>query len=55
MMLSLLENDIEIIDPIEEFRAASNDKLVVNWANDFHTADGGRMIAAQHQLAPTAL
>ena len=47
MLLSLLENDIEIIDPIEEYRAASQDKLVVNWANDFHTGDGGRLIAAK--------
>ena len=47
MLISMLENDIEVIDPIEEFRAHSKDKLLVKWANDFHTGDGGRMIAAK--------
>ena len=47
MLLELLENDVEIIDPIEEFRAASKDELVVKWPNDFHTGDGGRMITAK--------
>ncbi len=47
MLLELLENDIEVIDPLEEFRAQSNADLIVNWPNDFHTGDGGRLIAAQ--------
>ncbi len=46
MLLQLLEADIEVIDPLEEFRAASKDNLLVNFANDFHTGDGGRIIAA---------
>ena len=30
MLLEFLENDVEIIDPIEEFRAHSKDELVSN-------------------------
>ena len=47
MLLQFLENDIEIIDPIEEYRKQSKADLVVNWPNDFHTASGGRLIAAK--------
>ena len=47
MLLQLLENDVEIIDPIEEYRAHSSDDLVIKWPNDFHTGSGGRLIAAQ--------
>ena len=47
MLLQLLEHDVEIIDPIEAFRAHSTDDLVIKWPNDFHTGDGGRLIAAK--------
>ena len=46
MILEMLEADLEIIEPLEAWRAASKEKLVIKWPNDFHTADGGRMIAA---------
>ena len=35
MLLTMLENDIEIIDPIEQFRA-KGDKLLIKWANDLY-------------------
>jgi len=47
MMLTLLENDIEVIDPLTEYRKQAGHPLVINWPNDFHTADGGRLIAAR--------
>ena len=46
MMIELLENDIEIVDTTEEFRAAAEDDVLVSWANDFHTGSRGRQIAA---------
>ncbi len=45
MMLQMLEADLEVIDPLTEWRKASKDKMVIKWPNDFHTASGGRMIA----------
>ena len=37
MMIELLENDIEVVDTVEEFRAAAEDEVLVSWANDFST------------------
>ena len=49
MMLQMLEADLEVIDSLSEWRrlADSDPKLLIKWANDFHTASGGRQVAAQ--------
>ena len=46
MMIELLENDIEVVDTVEAFRASAEDDVLVSWANDFHTGSRGRQIAA---------
>ncbi len=47
MLLQLIENDIEVIDPIEHFRREAENPYLINWVNDFHTASHGREIAAK--------
>ncbi len=47
MLLTFLENDIEIVDILDEFRKAANGEIPVHWPNDPHTASMGRKIAAE--------
>ena len=44
MTLQLLENDIEVIDTVEEFRAAAGGDVPVTWINEPHTGSEGRKI-----------
>jgi hypothetical protein len=46
MLLQMLEAGLEVIDPLDEFRAEANNPILINWVNDFHTASRGRQIAA---------
>ena len=47
MVIQLLENDIEVIDTVTEFRQAAGSEVQLAWPNDFHTASLGRQIAAK--------
>lgn len=47
MLLTFLENDIEVVDMLDEFREAANDEIPVHWPNDPHTGSVGRRIAAE--------
>ena len=47
MMIQMLENDLEIVDSVDEFRAEAENNLLVSWANDFHTGSLGRQLAAK--------
>lgn len=47
MLLTFLENDIEVVDVLYEFRKAANADIPVHWPNDPHTASVGRKIAAE--------
>ena len=47
MMVQLLEHDIEVIDTVDEFRAAASGKVPVVWKNDGHTGPEGRRIMGE--------
>lgn len=47
MMIQMLEHDLEIVDTIDEFRAAAENPVLVSWVNDYHTGSTGRAIAAR--------
>jgi hypothetical protein len=47
MMLQFVENDIEVIDTLEAYRAEADNPVLINWVNDFHTAGLGRQIMAR--------
>jgi len=47
MLIQLIENDIEVIDPIEHYRKEAENPYLINWVNDFHTASHGREIVAK--------
>ena len=47
MTIEMLENDLEVIDTVEEFRAEAENDILVSWVNDFHTGSLGRQIAAK--------
>lgn len=44
MAIQLLENDVEVIDTVEEFRKAAGSKIPVTWINEPHTGPMGRKI-----------
>jgi len=46
MLLTFLENDIEVVDFMDEFREAANGDGLVHWPNEPHTGSLGRQIAA---------
>ena len=47
MVIEMLENDLEVIDTTTAYRHAAEDKVLVSWVNDFHTASRGREITAK--------
>ncbi len=47
MLLTFLENDIEVVDFISEFRLASGGDIDVHWPNDTHVGSLGRQISAR--------
>ncbi len=47
MLLTFLENDIEVVDFITEFRQAAGGKIDVHWPNDSHVGSLGRQISAR--------
>jgi len=47
MLLTLLENDIEVVDFMDAFRKAAQGDIDVNFPNDPHTGSIGRKLAAQ--------
>ena len=47
MVIEMLNNDLEVIDTVSEFRKAAGSELQLSWPNDFHTASLGRQIAAK--------
>ncbi len=47
MLLEFLDNDIEIVDVLDEFRAQAHSDVDVVWPNDTHTGSLGRKIAAE--------
>jgi len=46
MLLTFLENDIEVVDFLSEFRQASGGDIDVHWPNDTHVGSLGRRISA---------
>jgi hypothetical protein len=47
MLLTFLENDIEVVDFLDEMREAAGSDVPVHWPNDPHTGPAGRRVAAQ--------
>jgi hypothetical protein len=47
MTIEMLENDLEVIDTVDEFRKEADNDVLVSWANDFHTGSMGRQLAAK--------
>ena len=46
MLLTFMENDIEVVDCLDEFRAAAAVEAPIIWPNDAHAASMGRKISA---------
>lgn len=47
MMIEMLENDVEIVDSLSEYRKEAENNMLVSWANDFHTGSLGRQLSAK--------